>query len=100
MEILQWISEHPVKTAFIGLGLFILLVAIKDITQKKRTIQHNFPVVGRLRYMLEVIGPELRQYWVANDKEEMPFNRAERRWVYATSKGQNSNFGFGTTEQL
>lgn len=100
MEILQWISEHPVKTVFIGLGLFLIAVAIKDITQKKRTIQHNFPVVGRLRYMLEVIGPELRQYWVANDKEEMPFNRAERRWVYATSKGQNSNFGFGTTEQL
>lgn len=100
MEIWEWVQEHPVATGFIVLGVFLFLVALKDITQKKRTIQHNFPLVGRLRYMLEVIGPELRQYWVANDKEEMPFNRAERRWVYATAKGQNSNFGFGTTEQL
>jgi glutamate synthase (ferredoxin) len=100
MEILQYLADHPVKSIFIAVGVFLVLVAIRDIVQKKRTIQHNFPIVGHLRYMLEVIGPELRQYWVANDKEEMPFNRAERRWVYATSKGQNSNFGFGTTEQL
>ncbi|MBN8221213.1 MAG: FMN-binding glutamate synthase family protein [Spirochaetes bacterium] len=100
MEIWEWVQEHLVATGFIALGVFLFLIALKDITQKKRTIQHNFPLVGRLRYMLEVIGPELRQYWVANDKEEMPFNRAERRWVYATAKGQNNNFGFGTTEQL
>ncbi len=100
MDILEYISDHPVVTAFIALGAFLLFVAIRDMTQKKRTIQHNFPIVGHLRYMLEVVGPELRQYWVANDKEEMPFNRSERRWVYATAKGQNSNFGFGTTEQL
>lgn len=100
MAILDYITHHPVATTFIALGAILVLIAIRDILQKKRTIQHNFPIVGHLRYMLEVIGPELRQYWVADDKEEMPFNRAERRWVYSTAKGQNSNFGFGTTEQL
>ena len=60
----------------------------------------NFPVVGHLRYLMEKIGPELRQYWVANDKEEMPFTRAERTWVYATSKKQNNNFGFGSSELM
>lgn len=45
-----------------------------------------------------MIGPELRQYWVAHDKEERPFDRTERSWIYATAKGQNNNFGFGTTE--
>ena len=60
----------------------------------------NFPVVGHLRYLMEKIGPELRQYWVANDKEEMPFTRAERSWVYATSKKQNNNFGFGSSELM
>ena len=60
----------------------------------------NFPVVGHLRYLLEKIGPELRQYWVANDKEEMPFTRAERTWIYATSKKQNNNFGFGSSELM
>ena len=74
---------------------FLLLVFIHDMVQKKHAILRNFPLVGHLRYLLEKIGPELRQYWVANDKEEMPFTRAERSWVYATSKKQNNNFGFG-----
>ncbi|MCB1049027.1 MAG: FMN-binding glutamate synthase family protein [Acidobacteria bacterium] len=78
----------------------LLLVALYDIFQKKHTILHNFPIVGHLRYWLETIGPELRQYWVANDKEELPFNRSERAWVYASSKGQNNTFGFGTSEQI
>ena len=59
-----------------------------------------FPLVGRVRYLLEDMGPPLRQYWIASDKEELPFNRDERRWVYASAKGENKNFGFGTTEQL
>jgi len=100
MEILQFFASHPVASIFIALGVLLVLVAIHDIFQRRHAIKHNFPVVGHLRYLLELIGPELRQYWVADDKEEMPFNRSERRWVYTTSKGQNSNFGFGTTEQL
>ncbi|MHC4393206.1 MAG: FMN-binding glutamate synthase family protein [Planctomycetota bacterium] len=84
-----------------GIFLFLVWVAIHDIfIQKSSTIKHNFPIVGHLRYMLETIGPELRQYWVANDKEEMPFNRHERSWIYATAKGQNNYFGFGTTEMI
>ncbi|REJ85442.1 MAG: FMN-binding glutamate synthase family protein [Acidobacteria bacterium] len=47
-----------------------------------------------------MIGPEMRQYWVANDKEETPFTRNERRWVYTSAKDQNTNQGFGTTEIL
>lgn len=74
-------------------------IAVRDILQRKQTIKHNFPVIGHFRYFLEEIGPELRQYIVANDKEETPFNRAERRWIYASSKGENSYFGFGTTEE-
>lgn len=84
----------------IGFLIFAALItAFYDIfIQKKHTILHNFPVVGHFRYWLEEIGPELRQYIVANDKEETPFNRSERRWIYASSKGQNSYFGFGSTE--
>ena len=79
---------------------FLLLVFIHDMVQKKHAILRNFPVVGHLRYLLEKMGPELRQYWVANDKQEMPFTRAERSWVYATSKKQNNNFGFGSSELM
>jgi len=79
----------------------LLFVLVRDIfLQRKHAIQHNFPVVGHLRYFMEMIGPELRQYWVANDKEELPFNRSERSWVYASAKGQNNTFGFGTSEQV
>lgn len=77
------------------------LVAIRDIFfQKAHTIQHNFPVVGHIRYMLEGIGPELRQYIVANNREELPFNRSERSWVYASSKKENNYQGFGTDQDI
>ena len=99
-KMLQTITEHwllSTLTAFVG---FLVVVAIYDVfVQTKHTILHNFPVVGHIRYWLERIGPEMRQYWVANDKEEMPFNRDERSWIYASSKGENNNFGFGSTEQ-
>jgi glutamate synthase (ferredoxin) len=84
----------------LGVVALLLLVGIHDMLQTRHAIIRNFPVIGHIRYMLEMIGPEIRQYFVANDKEERPFNRDERRWIYASAKGQNSTFGFGTTEQL
>jgi hypothetical protein len=56
----------------------LVIVFLYDVLQKKHTILHNFPIVGHFRYMLESIGPELRQYIVANNREELPFNRIER----------------------
>ena len=88
------------KIILITIGIFLIAVFLYDIFQKKHAILRNFPIIGHLRYLLEMIGPELRQYWIANDKEEMPFTRGERSWVYATSKKQNSNFGFGSTESM
>lgn len=85
---------------FFVLGVLLFLLIEDLFFARKHTIRRNFPVVGRVRYILEKIGPGLRQYWVANDKEEAPFNRDERRWIYASSKGENPNFGFGTTENI
>lgn len=77
--------------------IVLALIAIRDIFfNKKHTIQHNFPIVGHIRYMLESIGPELRQYIVANNREELPFNRIERGWIYASAKNQNNYEGFGS----
>ena len=84
----------------ISLAAVIIVVAIHDVVQRRHAILHNFPVIGHLRYLLESIGPEIRQYFVAADKEEQPFNRDERSWIYASSKRQNNTFGFGTTEQI
>ncbi|MBI3549715.1 MAG: FMN-binding glutamate synthase family protein [Elusimicrobia bacterium] len=63
-------------------------------------ILRNFPVLGRFRYFLIEIGPELRQYIVAGNHEELPFNREERDWIYRTARGENNYFGFGTDDQL
>lgn len=84
----------------LGMGVFLIIVIIYDLVQTKHAILHNFPVVGHLRYILEGVGPELRQYIVTNNDEERPFSRDQRRWVYASSKLQNNYFGFGTDNDL
>lgn len=81
--------------------LFLVVVAIRDIfIQRSHTISHNFPIVGHLRYWLESIGPEMRQYFVANNREELPFNRIERSWIYASAKKENNYEGFGTDRDI
>ena len=81
--------------------IFLFLVAIRDIFfQRSHTISHNFPIVGHLRYWLESIGPEMRQYFVANNREELPFNRIERGWIYASAKKENNYEGFGTDRDI
>ena len=95
--ILDYIAVFPWWSyILIGLGL----LAMRDILQRKHTIQHNFPVVGHLRYLIERIGPELRQYIVANNREELPFNRRQRSWIYASSKTENNYQGFGTDQDM
>ena len=81
--------------------LFVLLgllgaVALYDLTQKPHAILRNFPIIGHFRYILETIGPELRQYIVTSNNEERPFTRDQRTWVYASAKKQNNYTGFGT----
>ena len=81
--------------------VFLVLVALWDVfVQRSHTIKHNFPIVGHLRYWLESIGPEMRQYFVANNREELPFNRIERGWIYASAKKENNYEGFGTDRDV
>ncbi len=81
--------------------IVLVLIALYDVLfNKKHTIKHNFPLVGRLRYILEEIGPELRQYIVANNREELPFNRIERTWIYTSAKNLNNYKGFGTDRDI
>src|SRR3954469_18683738 len=75
-------------------------VAARDLTQKQHAILRNFPVAGHLRYWLEAVGPELRQYIVTDNNSERPFSRDQRRWIYASSKLENNYFGFGTDNDV
>jgi glutamate synthase domain-containing protein 2 len=83
----------------VGFALVGLLVFwfIQDVTQKKHTVLRNYPVIGRLRYLLEKQGEYFRQYFFMNDREEMPFNRATRGWVYRLAKAEDGMIGFGST---
>jgi glutamate synthase domain-containing protein 2 len=75
-------------------------VAARDLKQRDHALLRNFPVLGHARYLLESIGPELRQYLVAGNNEERPFTRDQRRWVYASAKKENNYFGFGTDNDI
>jgi len=81
-------------------GTFLTIVFIRDRYFTNDNILRNFPVIGHLRYLLIEIGPEIRQYIVAGNREESPFNREEREWIYRSSKGENNMFGFGTDDQI
>jgi glutamate synthase domain-containing protein 2 len=84
------------------LAVFAVLVvlAVIDLVQTRHAVRRNYPLIGRLRYMLERVGPELRQYIVTDNDEERPFSRDQRRWVYASSKKENQYFGFGTDSKM
>ena len=94
----DFLLKHWLLTSLGIIFLILLWMAIYDVfIQKQHAIRHNFPIVGRIRYLLEMIGPEMRQYWVASDKEELPFNRAQRNWVEHAAEGVSNTVAFGST---
>ena len=74
----------------------LILMGLYDMYQSKKTIRKNFPLLGRMRYLLEGIGPEIRQYFVETDLEGKPFNRLQRSIVYQRSKKESDSMPFGT----
>jgi glutamate synthase domain-containing protein 2 len=80
-----------------ALGI-LLVVVVYDLVQRKHAILRSFPIIGHFRYLLEAVGPELRQYIVTSNNEELPFSRDQRAWVYTSSKRRNNYSGFGTDD--
>lgn len=76
----------------------IIILFLIDITQRRDAIRRNFPVVGRFRYLFIKLGEFFRQYFFAMDREEMPFNRAQRQWVYRAGEGVDNTSAFGSTQ--
>ncbi len=83
-----------------ALGVVAIYFYLKDITQKKHAILRNFPLIGHLRYFFEQLGEYFRQYFFMGDREERPFNRATRAWVYRMAKNEGGVLGFGSTYNL
>ena len=84
----------------LALAVVVVYFYLKDITQKKHTILRNYPLIGHLRYFFEELGEYFRQYFFLNDREERPFNRATRSWVYRMAKNEGGVLGFGSTCNL
>ena len=76
---------------------FAVLVAIfiLDVTQRRDAIRRNYPVVGRFRNLFITLGEFFRQYFFAMDREELPFNRAERQWGYGDARNMETTSAFG-----
>lgn len=103
---MQWVAGLSDVLTAIVLGLVLVamvvvfFIAIMDNSQKSHAILRNYPFVGRFRYWLESVGEFLRQYFFALDREELPFNRAQRSWVYRAAKDIDNTVAFGSSEDL
>ena len=103
MNDMLWLIELLVEILLFALGVGVLVVVVMyivDVRQSTHAIRRNFPVIGRFRYFFERLGEFFRQYFFAMDREELPFNRAERSWAYQAAKGDDTTVPFGSTRDL
>lgn len=98
-QVLEILASLFVSVIGVVLLVIVILFFI-DVTQTRHAIRRNFPVIGRFRYWFEHMGEFFRQYFFALDREEMPFNRAERSWVYRAAKGVDNTVAFGSSRDL
>lgn len=87
--------------ALIGaLVLWWIIIFVIDRTQTQDAIRRNYPVIGRFRKVFSTLGEFFRQYFFAMDREELPFNRAQRDWVAKAAQGKGNTVAFGSTRNL
>ena len=94
-----WLLAHGHREAGgWSAGVFGALTALGwyDMAQDRRAVLRNYPVIGHLRYLLEYVRPEIRQYFIEGDNEAAPFSRAQRSLVYQRAKGESDKRPFGT----
>lgn len=94
--ILLLILLHVSAEAVIALIIVLMGVGIYDFFQTEHTILRNFPILGHIRFILEFFRPEIRQYFIADDQEERPFNRKIRSVIYQRAKKARDTVPFGT----
>lgn len=82
------------------LAFCIFVMFLIDRSQTEDAVRRNYPVIGRFRKLFTELGEFFRQYFFAMDREEMPFNRAQRNWVERASKGKGNTIAFGSTRSL
>ena len=89
----------PVLWSLVIFGPLIAL-GIRDMLQSRQTIRRNFPVIGNVRYLLELIRPEIYQYFIESNASGVPFSREERSVVYQRAKDVLDTLPFGTQKNV
>ena len=95
--------EFLAQAFLLTLGLIVLAImvlAVLDRVQTGDAIRRNYPVIGRFRHIFSTLGEFFRQYFFAMDREELPFNRAQRHWVGHAADGGSNTLAFGSTRSL
>lgn len=81
-------------------ALALSLLGLRDLVQKRHAVLRSYPIIGHARFLLEEIRPEIRQYLIESDSEELPFSREARSLVYQRAKGVEDKKPFGTSEKV
>ncbi len=84
------------ELALTAIPLLLILVGIWDLVQTRHAVLRNYPVIGHVRWIVETIRPEIRQYLLEDENEATPYSRAQRSLVYRRAKGVSSDHPFGT----
>lgn len=103
MENVSVFLEAMAIAFWLAIGVAVLVVVvlfILDRTQRSDAIRRNYPVLGRFRSLFSNLGEFFRQYFFAMDREELPFNRAQREWVKHAGEGKSSTLPFGSTRNI
>ncbi len=97
---MSWYLEAMALAFWLVIGtaaLVMVIIGIVDRLQTGDAIRRNYPVIGRFRHLFSTLGEFFRQYFFAMDREELPFNRAQREWVKHASLGASNTIAFGST---
>lgn len=100
MSIFMSFFKYVPLVLFYGLILLIIILYLKDKYQTQHSILKTHPVLGRLRYMFEMVGPEFRQYWFLNDKAGKPVDRDTQETIARAGKYANTVIGFGSKKDF
>ncbi len=95
LALLSWLLWDQGGLVFLAAGL-LTWRGVLDLKQTHHAITRNYPIIGHLRFLLEFIRPEIRQYFIESDREAAPFSRAQRSLVYQRAKGEPDSRPFGT----
>ena len=94
LSLLAWVGGGYVLPVLVF--AYLVGTGFHDLWQTKRAVLRNYPVIGHMRFLLEFIRPEIRQYFIESDNEATPFSRAQRSLVYQRAKGDSDKRPFGT----